>query len=97
MMQHDNQLRSGAQRNSRAREPIDLKQRLALSPREFGAALGKSATFGYRAIYRGWVKPVADCGRLMIPISEVHRFLARAAEYNPQPKSEGASESGGQP
>jgi hypothetical protein len=71
-----------------AREPIDLNQRLALSPREFGTALGKSATFGYRAIYRGWVKPIADCGRLMIPISEVHRFLARAAEYNPQPKPE---------
>lgn len=78
-----------------AREPIDLNQRLALSPREFGAALGKSATFGYRAIYRGWVKPIADCGRLMIPISEVHRFLARATEYNPQPKPKLQSQSEG--
>ena len=103
-MQHDKQLNDGVQPQSgAAREPIDLAQRLALSPREFGAALGRSATFGYRAIYRGWVKPVADCGRLMIPISEVHRFLNRASEYNPkpkqkpQPKSEGEQHEAGQP
>jgi hypothetical protein len=79
-----------AQTQSRAaREPqaINLSERLALSPREFAATVSKSVTFGYRAIYRGWVKPVADCGRLMIPISEVHQFLARAAEYNPQGKA----------
>lgn len=93
-MQHDNQRVTQAQARS-AREPIDLNQRLALSPREFGTALGKSVTFGYRAIYRGWVKPIADCGRLMIPISEVHRFLARAAEYNPKPKEEPQSQSEG--
>ena len=100
-MQYDNQkLKNRAQTRSRAaRKPqISLSERLALSPREFGTAVGKSMTFGYRAIYRGWVKPIADCGRLMIPISEVHRFLARAAEYNPQSKTKScaAAENGGE-
>ena len=71
----------------RETQQINLAERLALTPREFGAALGKSATYGYRAIYRRWVNPVSDRGRLMIPISEVHRFLGRAAEYNPQSKA----------
>lgn len=66
---------------------INLTERLALTPREFGIALGKSTTYGYRAIYRRWVNPVSDRGRLMIPISEVQRFLGRAAEYNPQGKA----------
>ena len=74
-------------RAARELKQINLSERLALSPREFGSALGKSVTYGYRAIYRGWVKPVSDCGRLMIPITEVHRFLARAAEYNPEGKA----------
>jgi hypothetical protein len=83
-MRNKTQSTDGAQ--TRAAREVNLNQRLALSPREFGAAVGRSATWGYRAIYRGWVKPVANCGRLMIPISEVHRFLDRATEYNPEPK-----------
>jgi hypothetical protein len=88
MHQDNEKLETSAQTKSHAArepQPINLNERLALSPREFGSVLGKSVTYAYRAIYRGWIKPVSDCGRLMIPISEVHRFLARAAEYNPQP------------
>jgi hypothetical protein len=81
-----------------AREPqaISLNERLALSPREFAAALGKSATFGYRAIYRGWVRPISDAGRLLIPRSEIDRFLARATEYNPKGKGDSAVENRGE-
>jgi hypothetical protein len=74
-------------RAARAPLPINLNERLALSPREFAAALGKSATFAYRQIYAGRIKPISDCGRMMISRTEIDRFLARAAEYNPQSKA----------
>ena len=83
-----------AQAQSRAaREPhlIILNQRLGFSPKEFSEANGKSATWGYRQIYSGKVKVISDCGRMLIPRSEVDRFLARAAEYNPQGKTKNAS------
>jgi len=78
-----------------AREPIDLDQRFSFSPKEFGQANGRSATWAYRQIYAGRIKAISDCGRLIIPRSEVDRFLARAAEYNPQPKARDAGENGG--
>jgi len=73
-------------RAARELKPIKVSERLGFSPKEFGEANGKSATWGYRQIYSGKVKVISDCGRLLIPRSEVDRFLARAAEYNPQPK-----------
>ena len=80
-----------------ARESIDLNQRLGFSPKEFSKANGRSATWGYRQIYAGKVKVISDCGRLLIPRFEVERFLARAAEYNPQGKaSNDACENGGE-
>jgi hypothetical protein len=73
-----------AQTQSRvAREPFTTNQRFAYSPKEFGEANGRSATWGYRQVYAGKVKVISDCGRLLIPYSEVERFLARASEYNP--------------
>jgi hypothetical protein len=90
----------GAQTQSRAaRKPqsISLSERLGLSPKEFSEANGKSPTWGYRQIYSGKVKVISDCGRMLIPRSEVDRFLARAAEYNPQSKTKsGAAENGGE-
>ena len=99
-MQHDNQRLTRAQTQSRAARkprPLNLSERLAFSPKEFAAAVGRSPTFGYRAIYRGWGRPISDGVRMMIPRSEVERFLARAAEYNPQNKSKSAAaENGGE-
>lgn len=89
-MQHDNELGNRAQTQLRAaREPqrINLNERLSFSPTEFGQANGRSATWGYRQIYARKVRVISDCGRLLIPRSEVERFLARAAEYNPEAKS----------
>jgi hypothetical protein len=79
-----------AQTQSRAaREPINLSERLAFSPKEFAAALGKSPTYAYRQIYAGRIKPISDAGRLLIPRFEIDAFLARAAEYNPNtPKAQ---------
>lgn len=76
--------RQRAQTQSRvAREPIPLTQRAALSPAEFAALCGRSPTWAYRQIYAGRVKPISDCGRLLIPRAQLESFLARTAEYNP--------------
>jgi hypothetical protein len=84
-------------RAARKHQAISLNERLALSPREFAAALGKSPTFAYRQIYAGRIRPISDCGRMMISRSEIERFLARAAEYNPQGKANAsADENGGE-
>jgi hypothetical protein len=82
-------------RGARKPKPInlsELSERLAFSPREAGAAIGKSATYIYRQFYAGRLKPISDCGRLMISRDELQRFLSRGCEYNPQPKGEGARE-----
>jgi hypothetical protein len=77
-----------AQTQSRvAREPIPLSERLGYSPAEFGGLFGRSATWGYRQIYAGRVKPISDCGRILVPRSEVDSFLARRGEYNPKPRT----------
>jgi excisionase family DNA binding protein len=91
-MPHTSQLRNRAQRA--ARKPIDLNQRLALSPSEVGAALGRSATTIYRLIYRGLLKPVANGGRLLISRVELDRYLDTAVKYDPQSKA--GSENGGE-
>jgi hypothetical protein len=73
-----------AQMQSRvAREPVSVTKRLAYSPAEFAALFGRSATWGYRQIYAGRVRPIADCGRLLVPQTEVDSILARRRQYNP--------------
>jgi hypothetical protein len=73
-----------AQTQSRvAREPIPLSERLGYSLSEFAALLGRSPTWAYRQMYAGRIKPITDCGRLIIPRTEVESFLARRREYNP--------------
>lgn len=79
-----------AQTQSRAaRQTISFSERLGYSPAEFGSLFGRSATWGYRQIYAGRVKPISDCGRILVPRSEVERFLGRADIYNPQSKQQG--------
>jgi len=80
-----------------AHAQIPVNDRLSFSPAEFAALNGKSTTWGYRRIYHGDVKVISTAGRILIPRSEVDRFLARTAEYNPQTKSNsGAGENGGE-
>lgn len=74
-----------------AREPIQLHERVALSPSEFAALNGRSASWAYRLLYRGIIKAISDCGRLLIPRSEVESFIARATRYNPR-RNEGGGE-----
>jgi len=75
-----------AQTQSRvAREPIPLDQRVALSPAEFARLCGRSPTWTYRLLYAGKLKAISDCGRLLIPRSEIEAFVSRKSEYNPAP------------
>jgi hypothetical protein len=42
------------------------------------------------------LKPIADCGRLMISRDELQRFLSRGSQYNPPRKTKNfAGENGG--
>jgi len=66
-----------------AREPLPLTKRVAYSPAEFAALFGRSPTWGYRQIYAGRIRPIADCGRLLVPQTEVDSILARRREYSP--------------
>jgi hypothetical protein len=71
-----------AQTQSRvARERIPLPERAAYSPAEFAALCGRSPTWAYRQIYAGRIRPISDCGHLLIPRSEFDSFLARRTEY----------------
>jgi hypothetical protein len=74
-----------------AREPIPFSERLGYSPAEFGSLFGRSASWGYRQIYAGRVKPISDCGRILVPRSEVERFLGRAETYNTQSNQKGGN------
>jgi hypothetical protein len=94
---HLAQTQSRAARELKTIDLSDLSGRLAFSPREAGAAIGKSATYIYRQFYAGQLKPISDCGRLMIWRDELQRFLSRGCGYNPQPKAKDAGENGGVP
>jgi hypothetical protein len=68
---------------------------LALTPAEAAIACGRTPTWGYRKIYSGEFKVISSGGRLMIPRSEIERFLSGAEKYNPEPKH--GENGGGQP
>jgi hypothetical protein len=59
-----------------------FQKRMAYSPAEFAALFGKHQTWGYRQLYRGTIKAITQCGRIMIPRSEVDRLLNSAKEYD---------------
>jgi hypothetical protein len=91
-MRYNKEPRSRGQTQARAAresQTININERLDFSPAEFAALFGRSPTYGYRQLYLGRVKAISDAGRILIPRSEVERFLARAGEYNPQSKSTG--------
>jgi hypothetical protein len=65
-----------------------IRQQMAFSPAEAGIVCGKSPTWSYRKIYDGTFKVInAEDGRLLIPRSEIERYLGGASKYAPQPKA----------
>jgi hypothetical protein len=85
MLQND-PLEERAQTKKRAarKRKLKLTERLAVSPAEFAAAVGRSPTYTYRLFYAGLLKPIMGFGRLMISREEADRFLSSSAEYNPR-------------
>ena len=51
-------------------------ERPVLTPAEFAAQFGRTKTFAYRLLYSGKIKKLAGTGRILIPKSELERFLA---------------------
>jgi hypothetical protein len=55
---------------SRGKEPnyqASLDNRIAYSLGEFAALFGKHQSLGYRQLYRGTVRAITQCGRIMFP------------------------------
>ena len=70
------------EKNEEPNQQPSLDNRIAYSPGEFAALFGKHQTWGYRQLYRGTVKAITQCGRIMIPRGEVDRLLCSAKPYN---------------
>ena len=69
----------------RQTQPIEC--RVAYSPAEFAALFGRHPTWGYRQLYRGTVKAITQCGRVMIPRTEVDRLVSSAEMYGCRKRS----------
>jgi len=70
---------------------------LALSPAEAAVACGKSPTWAYRKIYSGEFRVISSASRILIPRSEIERYLSGAEKYNPEPKVKIGGDGNGRP
>jgi len=65
-----------------------VRHQMAFTAAETAAVCGKSPTWAYRKIYSGKFRVVnAEDGQLLIPRSEIERYLGGADKYAPQPKA----------
>jgi len=82
----------------RIRDSLEsVVRQMALSPAEAAIACGRSPSWSYGKIYSGEFRVISSDGRMLIPRSEIERFLSGAEEYNPQPKPAPQSQSEGEP
>ena len=63
----------------------DKPPRLAYTLAEFSAACGRNPSWGYRLVYKGRIHVISDGVRLLIPQTEVAKFMGSAAPYDPRP------------
>ncbi len=62
--------------NAKDSVPFDSIPRLAYTPAEAGAAIGRDKSWVYRQIYTGNLRVSASFGkRAMIPAAELERFV----------------------
>jgi uncharacterized protein YbbK (DUF523 family) len=71
-----------------------VTHQMALTPTEAAIVCSRSPTWGYRKVYDGTFRVITSNGRILIPKSEIERFLLGAAKYSPEPKA--AKNGGGQ-
>jgi len=72
-----------------------VAHQFALSPTETACTFGKSPTWAYRRIYDGTFRVISSNGRILIPRSEIERYLGGAEKYNPEPKANIGGEGNG--
>jgi hypothetical protein len=70
------------EKNDESNQEPSLDKLMVDSPGKFAALFGKHQTWGYRQLYRGGVKAITQCGRIMIPRGEIDRLLRSAKRYN---------------
>jgi uncharacterized cupin superfamily protein len=80
---------TASQRNrvrlQRLRESLgSLVHQMAFTVPQAAVACGRTPTWGYRKVYSGEWRVTNQSGRLLVPRSEVERFLSGAATYNPE-------------
>jgi hypothetical protein len=72
---------------------------LASSPAEFARLFDRHPTWGYRRIYAGDIRVLRQAGRMLIPRSEIERFLGETVVYTGKeslsPLTKKATRSGG--
>jgi hypothetical protein len=68
---------------------------MALTPTEAAIACSRSPTWGYRRIYDGTFRVISSGGRILIPRSEIERYLGGAEKYDPQPRAKIGGEGNG--
>jgi len=61
-------------------------ERLAVTPAEFAKSCGKHPVWAYRQIYAGRLRVLGNCGRMLIPVSEIEKFLSQTIIYNGRPE-----------
>jgi hypothetical protein len=70
-----------------------VTHQMAFSAAEAAIVCGKSPTWSYRRVYSGQFKVVtAEDGRILIPRSEILKYLGSAEKYSPQPKAKAGGE-----
>ena len=55
--------------------------RVAFTPKEFAAFFNRSATWGYRQLYAGKIKRLGGSDSMLIPRSELERFLNQTVRH----------------
>ena len=70
-----------------------VTHQMALTPAEAAIACSRTPTWAYRKIYAGTFKVISSGGRILIPRSEIERYLGGAEKYDPQPR---AAKNGGE-
>jgi hypothetical protein len=71
-----------------------VTHQMALTPAEAAIACSRHPTWGYRRIYDGTFKVITSGRRILIPRSEIERYLGGAEKYNPQKAKIGGEANG---
>lgn len=76
---------------------MEMEKR-AYTPAEFSQIFGHEKTWAYRLLYTGKIDGIRDCGRVLIPATQVARIENSATRYYPKKRrgKEAGKEDGGE-